>query len=207
MNVKSFIVFPLIVVWCAFQLPFCVSCGKEVPPAAIYCPFCGTAVPATHPSLADPRDIADVGNLAGLGQRIAAFIIDSIILGLTVAAIAAASIFARFEILSLSSLSRMDFMTWRMTHPSLWIISAVIPFAYYFAMETSSGQTLGKRIVGIRVLKTNGERCDLATAAIRNTLRFIDNLFFGLIGVLLIATSAKKQRLGDVLARTVVVKR
>ena len=188
-------------------MPFCAGCGKEVPPAAIYCPFCGMAVAATHPSLADKRNIVDVGNLAGLGQRIVAFIIDSIVLGLTIAAIVAASIFARFEILSLSSLRRMDFMTWRMTHPLLWIISAAIPFAYYFSMETNSGQTLGKKIVGIRVLKADGTRCDLSAAAVRNALRFVDNLFFGLIGVLLIATSAKKQRLGDILAGTVVVKR
>jgi len=156
--------------------------------------------------LADPRDIAYAGNLAGLGQRIVAFIIDSIILGLTVAAIVAASIFARFEILSLPSL-RMDFMTGRITHPLLWIISAAIPFVYYFAMETNWGQTLGKKIVGIRVLKADGRRCDFTASAIRNVLRFVDNLFFGLIGVLLIATSAKKQRLGDILAGTVVVKK
>ncbi len=186
-------------------MPFCVRCGKEASQAALFCPYCGASIPTLHIASSVPSDTT-IDNLAGLGQRIVAFIFDSIVLGLAVTATIMAFVFARVEILPLHSLVIMNFLVWRMAHPLLWIIFTAIPFVYYVVLEKSSGQTLGKRLMGIRVVKTNGERCDLVSALVRNALRFIDNLFFGLIGILLIASTRKKQRLGDIFAQTVVVK-
>jgi membrane protease YdiL (CAAX protease family)/uncharacterized RDD family membrane protein YckC len=75
-------------------------------------------------------------------------------------------------------------------------------FNYFAFMEWRWGQTLGKMAVGLRVTTESGERPGWNAAAIRNLLRLIDVL---LIGPILIATSARRQRLGDRAAHTVVV--
>jgi len=59
--------------------------------------------------------------------------------------------------------------------------------------EGTSGQTIGKKLTHVRVIKEDGSRCDFGSALVRNIL-----------GIILIAVTEKKQRLGDMLAKTVV---
>jgi uncharacterized RDD family membrane protein YckC len=80
-------------------------------------------------------------------------------------------------------------------------------FSYYVVCEAGTGATLGKRIVGIQVICEDGEDLTLGAAVVRNLLRFIDSLFFYLIGAIFALTSAKGQRLGDRAAHTLVVRR
>jgi ribosomal protein L40E len=57
------------------------------------------------------------------------------------------------------------------------------------------------------VLEGTFGACGIGPAVIRNVLRIVDALpFFYIIGLILISRSDKKQRLGDSLAKTVVVK-
>ena len=84
----------------------------------------------------------------------------------------------------------------------------LISFLYYVGVEGTMGATPGKLVLGLRVVKTDGSRCDIPAALIRNLLRIIDALpFLYLLGMILIWTSERKQRLGDRLANTMVVKR
>jgi membrane protease YdiL (CAAX protease family)/uncharacterized RDD family membrane protein YckC len=104
---------------------------------------------------------------------------------------------------------------------ALWIVGAIPMSAYdsgavaigflvlftawfnYFAFaEWRWGQTIGKSVLRLRVTMESGEPLGWNAAAIRNLLRIVDLL---LIGPLLIATSERRQRLGDRLAHTVVV--
>jgi len=78
-------------------------------------------------------------------------------------------------------------------------------FLYFTVLEARDGQTLGKKIIGIRVVNDDGSPMNLETSAVRNVLRIIDALGFYLIGAILIWTSSKKQRLGDMVAGTVVI--
>lgn len=79
-------------------------------------------------------------------------------------------------------------------------------FAYFTLMEAFSGATLGKKLLNISVVKANGEPMSLQAAAIRNVFRIIDNGFFwGLIGAIAIWASQDKQRIGDMVAKTLVV--
>src|SRR3954468_6873264 len=81
---------------------------------------------------------------------------------------------------------------------SLW-------FNYFAFCEWHWGHTLGKSAVGIEVRSLDGAaRLTYGQASIRNLLRLVD---FWLVGELMIATSARKQRLGDRAAKTVVVRR
>lgn len=86
------------------------------------------------------------------------------------------------------------------------LLFPVICLGYFVLMEAyCNGQTLGKMATKIRVVQENGKPCDLGTAIVRNILRIVDGFFFYLIGAILIWSSPKKQRLGDMAAHTVVV--
>ncbi len=83
----------------------------------------------------------------------------------------------------------------------------VLLFSYTFLAEGWIGQTLGKIITRIKVVRKDGESCSYKASLLRNLLRiFPDGLFFYIVGFISIIFSEKYQRLGDHLADTVVVK-
>lgn len=78
--------------------------------------------------------------------------------------------------------------------------------AYYVLLEWKLGGTLGKLITGMRIVKATGEPLDLKASLIRNVMRIVDFLpFFYLVGAISVWNSKTKQRVGDRLAKTVVV--
>jgi len=78
-------------------------------------------------------------------------------------------------------------------------------FAYSF-LEGRWGATPGKWVVGIRVLGTDLLPCGFGRALVRNLLKFIDGFFNFMVGILLAALTENWQRVGDMAARTVVVR-
>lgn len=88
---------------------------------------------------------------------------------------------------------------------AFWLLLA-LGVGYYILCEAATGATLGKRLVGIRVVGEDGAPVTFGAAVVRNLLRVIDALFFYLVGFLFAATSARGQRLGDRAAGTVVVR-
>jgi uncharacterized RDD family membrane protein YckC len=89
---------------------------------------------------------------------------------------------------------------------AFWLLLA-LGVGYYIVCEAATGTTLGKRMVGIRVVDEDGDRATLGASVIRNLLRLVDALFFYLVGFLFAVTSARGQRLGDRVAHTIVVRR
>jgi len=82
----------------------------------------------------------------------------------------------------------------------------LVIFAYYVLLEWKLGGTPGKLVTGMRVRKATGEPLDLKASLIRNVLRIVDFLpFFYLVGAISVWNSKPKQRVGDRLAKTVVV--
>ena len=83
----------------------------------------------------------------------------------------------------------------------------VITFGYGTALEWGwRGQTVGKRILRLRVLDATGMRLQFHQVLMRNLLRFVDMLpGFYLLGGLVSLLSPRAQRLGDLAAGTVVV--
>lgn len=68
------------------------------------------------------------------------------------------------------------------------------------------GQTVGKRLLRLRVVDARGLRLTFAQVALRNVLRFVDGLpLFYLVGGCAALVSARGQRLGDLAADTLVV--
>lgn len=82
-------------------------------------------------------------------------------------------------------------------------------FAYFIFFEGLwNGLTPGKRMAGIRVCKVDGTPIDMRAAMGRNFLRIADFLPFGYFaGLLATFTSPRSQRLGDMVAGTIVVGR
>ncbi|MGA6947812.1 MAG: RDD family protein, partial [Solirubrobacterales bacterium] len=81
---------------------------------------------------------------------------------------------------------------------SLW-------FNYFAFCEWRWGQTIGKNAFGIEVRSLDGaERLTFSQASARNLLRLID---FFVIGEVMIVADGRRQRLGDKVANTVVVRR
>lgn len=81
-----------------------------------------------------------------------------------------------------------------------------IIFAYFILMEAYVGWTIGKRILGMRVVDVTGHKIGLVKSLIRNLLRLVDGLpGLNILGVILIARSPRGQRFGDRIARTYVV--
>jgi uncharacterized RDD family membrane protein YckC len=69
------------------------------------------------------------------------------------------------------------------------------------------GQTIGKRLFHLRVIDSHGLRLSLSQIVLRNLLRLFDSLpLLYLVGVAACLLSRKLQRLGDVVANTVVVR-
>ena len=69
-----------------------------------------------------------------------------------------------------------------------------------------NGQTPGKRLLHLRVIKVDGTPVSWIDVLLRNLSRPIDTFGpMGLIGLLMIFVSRKAQRLGDLMARTLVI--
>lgn len=76
---------------------------------------------------------------------------------------------------------------------------------YYFALELLTGQTVGKKLMGLRVAQANGSPADMRQIAIRSALRLVDGLGLYLVGlIVMMATGERRQRLGDLAAGTIV---
>lgn len=78
---------------------------------------------------------------------------------------------------------------------------------YYFLMELfNRGQTLGKRIVGIKVIRLDGRDPTPADFVTRSIFLMPDIIFSaGIPAVLLISGGRHKQRMGDIISGTVVI--
>jgi uncharacterized RDD family membrane protein YckC len=80
--------------------------------------------------------------------------------------------------------------------------------AYFVVFEAIRGATLGKLATNLRVVRENdGGPIDWSAAIIRNVLRPIDGLVLYLVGFIAICVSPKRQRIGDRVAGTIVVRR
>ena len=135
--------------------------------------------------------------VASLGDRILAYIIDSLILG--------AWAFAMILMLSLGSTSfRVD------GEVGAFVIIALIgiPYVFYHLICEIffNGQSIGKRQMKIRVISMEGARPTVGSFLLRWILRPIDNMLYGAVAMITISSGAKGQRLGDMAAGTTVVK-
>lgn len=131
-------------------------------------------------------------NVAGIGDRILAFIIDSFLLGF-------------YMIMAALILSGTG-----LEGTNLWLYYTVLglpSILYYLLWENFwNGQTPGKAALQIRVVKKDGSRPAFSNYLVRWLLRLVDiSLSSGGIAVVTILLNGKGQRLGDIAAGTTVI--
>lgn len=130
--------------------------------------------------------------VASLGGRIAAFIVDSIILY--------GYIFIVIEIFQIINPS-----------DTLLIFLLLVfapPYIFYYLLTEYyfNGQSIGKKALKLKVVKLDGTQPGLGEIALRWVFRLIDIPLMGTVAVLSIVLNEKGQRLGDMAAGTTVVK-
>lgn len=84
----------------------------------------------------------------------------------------------------------------------LWLL---VFLGYYIVMEKAWGATLGKKAMGLKVVKQGGEPLDWKASIVRNVVRIIDSQLLYLVAAIAVWVTKNKQRLGDLAARTLVV--
>jgi len=152
-------------------------------------------------------------NYASTGERIIAYIIDSIIIGLVMGAIYVAIFF--FEIFSLGggvgSGGFSPFGYYGFIFPGLSIFNYLLQLLYFTYFESGDGgggATLGKRAIGIKVVDQYGRKISGTDSFKRNIARLLWSLpcigfIILLVDVYLVYDS--EQRIGDKIADTYVV--
>src|SRR5688500_12590540 len=158
-------------------------------------------MPATI-TIVTPENVEITYELAGMGSRALAAMVDMLIHAL----------FLVILIYAISLVSATGFELPPGWEP--WILGAGILllfglfWGYYIWFETRwSGQTPGKRLMRLRVIKDGGYPIDFRAAVIRNLMRYVDFLPWGYaIGITSIFFSRDYKRLGDFVAGTLVVR-
>lgn len=105
----------------------------------------------------------------------------------------------------MSSADHVWAIGWFITDP-LCVVFLVIIFLYFVLLEGFLGATVGKMLLGLRVVRRHSRNCGLPAAFLRNILRFVDGLpAFNIVGVVLILKSPEGARFGDRIAGTRVM--
>jgi uncharacterized membrane protein SpoIIM required for sporulation/uncharacterized RDD family membrane protein YckC len=89
------------------------------------------------------------------------------------------------------------------------IAQFVVLWGYYVLFEAlADGQTPGKKILRLRVVRDGGYSIDFGASAVRNIVRLVDMqpVFFYGVGIASIIASKTGRRLGDIVAGTIVVR-
>jgi uncharacterized RDD family membrane protein YckC len=136
-------------------------------------------------------------NVHVTGRRIVATILDGFVLGALSSALTTALGTDRAS--SGFDLTTMSF------RGSLSL--GVVVLLYYTLLEGATGRTVGKFVTGIRVVDAQtGRAPGLLAALVRTLLRLIDGILAYLVGFLIVINSDRRRRLGDMAARTLVIR-
>jgi len=136
--------------------------------------------------------------LAGPQDRFLAFFIDVVIVG--------AFFILIFLVLLQAWVSELEDSGILGRFFSLLPITLFVSY-HLFSEIIANGQSLGKKAAGIKVVRLDGEEPGWSDYLLRAVFHIIDTfLSFGTLAGILINSSAKKQRLGDMTANTVVIK-
>jgi uncharacterized RDD family membrane protein YckC len=167
-------------------LPYCKSCGEEVPIGASFCRKCGARL-----------DLGAELVLSGWGERFVAWLIDMILLGV---------VLAWFRLPGFNWMPMM----WRGTVPH-WVpfvdfgFKNVIYFVYWTFLEGTYGQSVGKMAMKIEIAHLDGGPIDTVKAAIQSVGKAFLLPLDCILGWILYPS--RQQRLFNYLSETVVLRK
>jgi uncharacterized RDD family membrane protein YckC len=157
---------------------YCDNCGSGIESGDVYCPKCG------KPVVSDSNQ--GYIELATWTQRFIALVIDGLILGVALAVLNIPG----YQVMAGVNIT--------------FGIDNILQFLYYMFMDQYYGQSIGKKVMNLRITKIGGAPLSLADAAIESfgkvfllPLDFIIGFFF---------YKSKNQRLFNYLSDTVVIR-
>jgi len=161
--------------------------------------------PVAEPSLSieTPERVELSLDVAGLGTRALAWMIDALILFLLW--VTGAFVFTLFQIVvSLEDLQALS----TLAQVGLAFGAFLLQWGYWVISETAGrGRSPGKRALRIRVVRVDGGPAGFFEAALRNLARVVDFLpALYALGMVSMTVDRRGRRLGDLLAGTVVVR-
>jgi uncharacterized RDD family membrane protein YckC len=155
-----------------------------------------------------PESIAFSYELAGLGSRFLALLVDQAIQLLTLVLIAVGVILAlragNRHLISVvpTALARNVALALVVT------VLFTIAFGYFIVFEALwNGQTPGKKLLGLRVVRDGGYAIDFGASLIRNLIRVGEQMLgYYVLAAISALVSPENKRLGDLAAGTIVVR-
>jgi len=155
-----------------------------------------------------PESIAFYYELAGLGSRFLAVTIDFIIQLLVFIGLLLLLGLAAQRVGPLAGSLHFNSSQAQAVVIAFFILVVfLIFFAYFIVFEAIwNGQTPGKRLLGIRVVRDGGYPLDLGSSVLRNLIRVVEAAFMYIPSAISALVSAQNKRLGDLAAGTIVVR-
>ncbi len=153
-------------------------------------------------SIDTPELVAIEMPLAGIGSRFIALLVDYLIwaAGFLVLALASA--------IFLPAISSFSHLSEQWATAIVVFSTFLLQWGYFTLFEAFwNGQTPGKRVAKIRVIQRSGRAIGLFESMARNLVRYVDQIpFFYVVGVISMFSTKQHQRLGDLVAGTLVVR-
>ena len=155
-----------------------------------------------------PESIAFSYELAGLGSRFLALVVDQAIQILTLVAIFAGIFWAAARVDNGRAPAVTDKLAVSLAIAFLISIVFTIFFGYFIVFEAMwNGQTPGKKLLGLRVVRDGGYPIDFGASLIRNLIRVGEWILgYYLLAAVSALLSPENKRLGDIAAGTIVVR-
>ncbi|WP_129595689.1 RDD family protein [Anaerophilus nitritogenes] len=144
-----------------------------------------------------PENIEIEYRLAGVGSRVVAGFLDYFVQGILY--------FMIFFIFTQTNPINYDLKSQNSYHIAIAIlIVAFINYGYFTISEMiMDGRTLGKKVLGLRAIRKNGQPLDIKHSLIRNLFKiFVDNY---MIGIIMMCFRKDELRIGDILSSTMVI--
>ena len=192
----------------------CAQCGTPAAPGTKFCESCGAPLAAASQPVQGPASVEPAAAYAapgaqvpyqGVAIRFVALLIDAIILGI----ISYILIFL-FAASAITVDTSTGAVSIGQAYYAAVALGIVIELLYFTLLLGRYGQSVGMMVVKIKVVsEADSGPITYGAAFIRTILLYIDEIPYVipfLLGAILIWTSDKKQRLGDRVAHTVVLK-
>lgn len=151
-----------------------------------------------------PENIEFAYDVAGIGSRFLAAIIDTLLIVIAEALV----LFAAAALANATGVFQQLGAAESVIVALAGLAAFVILWSYYIIFELVwSGQSPGKRLIGLRVVRDGGRPVTFLSSALRNLIRLVDFLpaLYG-IGVIAMFIDRRSRRLGDLAGGTLVVK-
>ncbi|MFO7955059.1 RDD family protein [Thioalkalivibrio sp.] len=179
----------------------CRECGQANPDDARYCLNCGSPM-GTGPAdeMAGSRPPDDRGAYGGFWVRVGAYLLDALIIGVP-------QVLAQIVISPETMVPRDPGDPMPATEVTWILVNVVVGWLYWAGMHSSQYQaTLGKRVLGLRVVDYDGERISFMRATGRHFATILSGMIL-MIGYIMVAFTRRRQALHDLIAQTLVVRK